>query len=538
MDQLEMKKLLTNQKLSAEAESKALLDLIHSNVQALPQLCKLLVNRKRRMHDELSEAKKKCATVEEILKKILSPPLHPAIVLRDGPQGGVDVLAAGRRQIVGKHPKLDTRPFEPGDEVFLNADQTAIVARGEHCCTGPVATVAESVDGKVVIRGPGDEEIAALCPPALAATLVPGDRVVYLRDFPCIIDRLPERTQSAFVLQDPPDVTFDDIGGLDELIGEVRRDLDLHLLHKERVAAYQLRLLSGMVLVGPPGVGKTLIAMAIANYLARVHPDARFMYVAPGSLRGQFYGQSEARIRELFEVARSAPGLVLAFFDELDTYGARGVGIGQELDGRVLGSLLSEIDGLGSARNVLCIGASNRLDLCDPALVREGRFGDRIYAVQRPRREATRQILEKYLRPELPYADVGGAPGTARDLIDGVSSYLHASEGGAGAVAQVTYTNGDKREIAAAEVLSGALLASAVERAKHVAAQRELEDNGGIRAEDLFAAVDEALAAETRKLSARLHARQVLDDPRADDIVHVEVPRERRIPRHRYMRAA
>jgi proteasome-associated ATPase len=538
MDQLEMKKLLANQKLSAEAESKALLNLIQGNVQSLPQIAKLLVNRKRRMQDELAEAQKKSAAVEEMLKKILSPPLHPAIVLRDGPQGGVDVLAAGRRQIVGKHPKLGTRPFEAGDEVFLNADQTAIVARGEHCCTGPIATVSESSGGKVVIHGPADEEIAALCPPSLAATLAPGDRVVYLRDFPIIIDRLPVRTQSEFVLQEPPDVTFEDIGGLDELIDEVRRDLDLHLLHKERVSAYQLKLLSGMVLVGSPGVGKTLIAMAIANYLARTHSDARFMYVSPGSLRGQFYGQSEGWIRRLFEAARSAPGLVVMFYDELDTYGGRGVGIGQEIDGRVLGALLSAIDGLGAARNVLCIGATNRLDLCDPALVREGRFGDRIYGVQRPRREATRQILAKYLKPELPYADVGGAPGTARDLIDGLSSYLHAHEGGAAAVAHVTYTNGDKREIAAADVLSGALLASAVERAKHVAARRDLEGDRGIRAEDLFAAVDQALAAEARKLSAKLHARQVLDDPRADDIVHVEVPRERRIPRHRYMRVA
>jgi proteasome-associated ATPase len=537
MDQLEMKKLLTNHKLSAEAESKALLNLIQGNVQSLPQISKLLVNRKRRMQEELAEAKKKCAAVEDILKKILEPPLHPAIVLRERPQGGVDVLAAGRRQIVGKHPKLGTRPFQPGDEVLLNADQTAIVARGEHCCTGPVATVAESADGKVVIRGPGDEEIAALCPPTLAATLAPGDRVVYLRDFPCIIERLPERTQSPFILQEAPDVSFDDIGGLDELIAEVRRDLDLHLLHKERVSAYQLRLLSGMVLVGSPGVGKSLIAMAIANYLARVHSDARFIYVAPGSLRAQYYGASEERIRELFDVARSAPGIVVMFMDELDTYGGRGVGIGQELDGRVLGALLSAIDGLGAARNVLCIGASNRLDLCDPALVREGRFGDRIYAVQRPRREATRQILSKYLKPELPYADLDGVPGSADDLIDGLSSYLHAHEGGAAALAHVTYTNGDKREVAAADVLSGALLQSAVERAKHVAAQRELEGDGGIRAEDLFAAVEDALAAEARKLSAPLHARQVLDDPRADDIVHVEVPCERRIPRHRYMRA-
>jgi proteasome-associated ATPase len=328
-------------------------------------------------------------------------------------------------------------------------------------------------------------------------------------------------------------------------VDEVRSDLELHLRHGDLVDKYDLTLLSGLTLVGAPGVGKTLFAKAMANFLAGLGLETRFMHVKPGALRGVYYGQAEARIRELFAVAKSAPGLVVIFFDELDSYGSRGGGIGQDIDGRVLGALLAEIDGLESAANILCIGATNRLDLCDTALVRNGRMGDRVYTIPRPGRQATREILARYLVEELSYRE-----GSAADFVEAATGYLHAAEDGAGSVATVTLRGGDSHEIRARHLLSGALLASAVERAKHSAAQRELEsvaaatemgDEGeehGLRFEDLFLALDHAIAAEAKKLSAPHVARQMLEIPRAEEIVRVELTVESRIVRHRYLRVA
>lgn len=529
-----IRKLLVGGNLSTEDENQALDALAKLDPGSLRELCTLLANQRRRLQKDLEKTSSKSAEAEALLEKLMTPPLHPARVLRTVLDGKVDVVADGRRVIVAMLPQLAPESLAPGDEVFLNADTTAVVARSdEQERMGLVGTVSETADGKVLVRGVGDEEMVAMATPDLAGSLRPGNRVIYLRDFPCIIGSLPERTQSRYILQHPPAVTFDDIGGLDDLIAQLRGDLDLHLIHRERVSKYRLKLLRGFVLVGPPGVGKTLIAAATANYLHGLGVETCFLDVKPGSLRGSYYGQTEARIRELFAVAKASPGLVVMFFDELDHFGSRGVGLGQEIDDRVLGALLSEMNGLGSADNVLCIGATNRLDRCDPALVRDGRMGDQIYRIPRPRREATRQILERYLQPDLPYANGG-----AGELIDSAASYLHAPEGGVGTIATATLQSGEQVEIHGSHVLSGALLASAAERAKRLAAQRHLEGSDGITTGDVLSALDEAIGAEADKISVPHVARQLLQIPGADEIALVALAPERRRPRHRFLRAA
>jgi proteasome-associated ATPase len=344
------------------------------------------------------------------------------------------------------------------------------------------------------------------------------------------------------VLETPMPTRFDQIGGHEEVLAEIKRDLDLSLIHREEVADYQLKPLRGVTFVGAPGVGKTMIAGAISHYVSEARPDTKFLHVKPGALRGCYYGESERRIRELFALIRSAPGFVIAFFEELDSYGARGEGIGQDIDGRVLGALLAELDGLESVDNLMCIGATNRIDLCDPAMVRQQRFGDRIYELSRPVREATRRILEIYLTPELPLAN--GHDGEDRErvcagLIDALTSYLHAPRGGAGILATATLANSDQHEVTASEVLSGALLASAVEKAKRVAAMRRIvESDGAIVLEDLIDALDEALVAEVTKLRSPHAARRMLGFAHADEIVRMEIPRGSRMPRQRTVRAA
>ena len=229
----------------------------------------------------------------------------------------------------------------------------------------------------------------------------------------------------------------------------------------------------------------------------------------------------------------------MIFFDELDTFGSRGVGIGQDIDGRVLGALLSEIDGLEETKQIVCIGATNRLDLCDAALLRSGRLGDRIYEIPRPGRQATHEILSCYLTSALPYAQT-----SAPEVIDAVTSYLHTRQAGAGKIATITFRSGAQYEVRAPDLLSGAQLSGAVERAKHAAAYRAVEAGAGaeqaagIRLEDVLEAIDDALTAEAQKIKEPHFARQVLQVPNAQEIIRVDLAESRRVRVHRYLRAA
>jgi proteasome-associated ATPase len=506
---------------------------------SLVHVCKLMANQKRQLRDELKTAREKHAEIEAALRELRAPPLHPATVLGLYPDGRVEVAIAGRRQVVVTVPEIPASSLRTGAEVLLNAEFTTVVGLNESGTRiGVVGTVSELIEGVPLVCGVNDEEVLAMCDPELAASLKVGDRVLYTRGVPCTIERLPERTDSPYLLEEPPQIDFESIGGNEDVIADIRQYLDVALLYKEQVAAYRLGQLPGILLVGPPGVGKSMIAGATASYLVRCGVDARFLYVRPGALRSMWYGQSEARIHELFAVAKAWPGLVVIFFDEIDTFGARGMGIGQEIDGRVQNALFSEISGLDSAENIICLGATNRPDLCDQALRRQLRFGDRVYRIPRPGREATQQIFSKYLTDDLPYASNEGEGGGAALLIEAAVSYLHAPAGGAGALATVTFDDGAQREVVAGDVLNGALIASTVGRAKHTAAYRHLEGGSGITVEDVLGALDEALTSEAHKLDAVHVARETLDFPGAERIVRVEVARSRRVRRHRYVRAA
>lgn len=528
--------------LEAQAFNKALGD-----PKALQLLSRQLMHGRRKLRAELGQAKvavkraeKLQANAEERLEGLLLPPLQPAIVLRCCADGRLDVAARGGRQIVAMHPELSSAGLRIGDEVWLDPDSGVAVSRAEGGpALGRVANVAEVLSDRVIVRTETDEEQLMLCEPELAGTLESGDRVLIAGGVPCVLERLPGERASAHLLREPPAVRFEDIGGLDELIEEVRGELELHLFHPERVAAYQMKLMRGMTLVGPPGVGKTLFASAVARFLADAAPDTLFLNVKPGSLRGSLYGQTEARIRELFAAARRAPGKVVIFFDELDSFGARGSQIGHDLDDRVIGTLLAEIDGIEDSDGIFIIGATNRLDLIDDALIRHGRLGDRIVDIPRPGREATRAILSGLLSDALPWHGAeAGAAEIAERATAAATSFLHAPEGGAGPILLLTFADGAEQTVRARDLVSGALLASSVERAKKCAVARELEGGVGLQCEDVVDALDQALGAEARKLSDLRVARRALQIPRAGEITRVELPVERQVGALTRLRAA
>jgi proteasome-associated ATPase len=463
MTSAKLRKMLSDGELPPGDEKQVLELLASTEPESLLLMCQVFVNQRHLARQQLEKANKACTKAEAALEKLRQPPWIPATVVAVGEGGRLDVFGANRRQIVTALPEVQTDALRCGDEVYLDHELSLVVGRGQASLrSGLVGTVSEVADGRVLMRGPGDEEMTAFCDPERLESLEPGDRVLYTREVPCVIERLPERRQSRHVLETPMPTRFDQIGGHEELLAEIKRDLDLSLIHREEVADYHLKPLRGITFVGAPGVGKTMIAGAISHYVSEARPDTKFLHIKPGALRGCYYGESERSIRELFALIKSAPAI----------------------DGRVLGALLAEIDGLESADNLMCIGATNRIDLCDPALVRQQRFGDRIYELPRPGREATRRILEIYLTPDLPVANgANGANGegghdgedgerVCAGLIDALTSYLHAPRGSSGNLATATLANSDQHEVTASEVLSGALLASAVEKAKRVAAMR------------------------------------------------------------------
>lgn len=539
----EVMELLTGAPAEPKAEEAAFEKIAIDDKGALHKLSRHLMEERRQLRRELAQAKVAAAKAKNQrekamarLEEVLQPPLHPGIVLRACEGGRLDVSVRGGRQIVAVHPNLASTPLRPGDEVYLDPETGVAVSRGDDDAprVGRVATVAEHSEGRAVVRGEGDEDRLVICDTDVIGEIEVGDRVLISGEVPCVLERLPPRRQSSHLLQTPPEVSFEDVGGLDDLIEDLRQELDLHLFHPELVKSYALPLMRGMTLVGPPGVGKTLVARALARFLADAAPDTRFMNVPPGSLRGSYYGQTEERILELFRVARAEPGIVVIFFDELDSFGARGGSPGHEIDDRVMGTLLAELDGLEQTDGILVIGATNRLELIDDAIVRQGRFGDRIVDIPRPNRAATRAILERLLEPGLPWAE-DASPSAA---VAAATSFLHAPEGAAGAVVRITFSDGTKQDVRARDVVSGALLAGSVREAKKVAATRQLNEGAGLSEADVIDALDQSLCAEARKLSAVVVARRSLSLPRASEIVGVELPTERSVGAVARLRAA
>lgn len=538
----ELMKLIHGEGMEPDLEETAFEKIVTQKPRMLPQLCRHLFSERRQIRGELAKAtvaaekaKAQGAKAKAALKAISQPPLYPGILLRTCEGGKLDVAVRGGRQIVAVHPDLANAPLRSGDEVWLDP-QTGVVV--SHVTAGPrlgrIATVAERIGERVVVRGEGDEDRVVLCDPVLAGQIKVGDRVLISGEVPCVLECLPARRESSHLLESVPQTSFDDVGGLDTLVEELKQELELHLFHQDLVRSFEMPLMRGMTFVGPPGVGKTMLARALARFLADAAPDTRFMNVAPGSLRGPYYGQTEERIQELFRVARAQPGIVVMFFDELDSFGARGTSLGHEIDDRVMGTLLTAIDGLEESDGIFVIGATNRLDLIDDGILRQGRFGDRIVDIPRPNRAATRAILGRLLGPGLPWAE-DADPDAA---VAAAASFLYAPQGGAGAIVRVTFADGAKQEVRARDVVSGALLASSVREAKKAAAIRQLHDGPGLCEADVVEALDQSLVAEARKLSAVAVARRSLSLPRAHEIVSVEVPAERRVGTRAQLRAA
>ncbi len=455
----------------------------------------------------LREARSQIATLKSELEKLSNPPNSFGIFM--GSQDGktADVMVAGRKFKVSVAPDIDVARLVVGQEVLLNEAMNLVGVRGFEP-SGEVVTVKEVIDeSRVLVLGNADEErVVSLAGYMSAERLRAGDLVRVDQRTGLVLERLKKPEVEELVLEEIPDVTYEDIGGLDAQIEAIQDAVELPFLYPELFKRYNLPAPKGVLLYGPPGCGKTLIAKAVANSLARKvaertgRKDARsyFLNVKGPELLNKYVGETERQIRLIFQRARekSSEGVpVIVFFDEMDSlFRTRGSGISSDVENTIVPQLLSEIDGVEALKNVVVVGASNREDLIDPAILRPGRLDVKI-KIERPNEAAAKDILGKYLDESVPIhpkeleQEGGDVAAAIAHMIDVTVEEMYA-ESEENRFLEVTYANGDKETLYFKDFASGAMIENIVRRAKKEAIKREIETGeGGLVTDDLLRAI-------------------------------------------------
>jgi proteasome-associated ATPase len=456
----------------------------------------------------LQQARERIESLREEVEKLTQPPAAYGVYLGRNDDGTADVVTSGRKMRVAVHPEIDLEALDPGQEVVLNESFAVVTVRSTDV-VGDVATVKEVLDdgARVILLGRADEErVAQVAGNLRTPPLRVGDSVLVDSRSQMVLERLPRPEVSELALEEVPDITYQDIGGLDRQIEEIQDAVELPFLYRELFQDYRLPAPKGILLYGPPGCGKTLIAKAVANSLAKKVEQlsgrsvrSYFLNVKGPELLNKYVGETERQIRLIFQRARekAEEGVpVIVFFDEMDSlFRTRGSGISSDMESTVVPQLLAEIDGVEALRNVIVIGASNREDLIDPAILRPGRLDVKI-KIERPNEEAAREIFARYLTPDLPIAarEVEELGGGDRDkavavMIERTVERMYATTD-ENRFLEVTYQNGEKEILYFKDFASGAMIENIVRRAKKLAIKREIAGGPrGVGLEDLLASI-------------------------------------------------
>ena len=448
-----------------------------------------LAAQNERLNTMLREARSRLVTLKGELEALASPPLSRGVVVEvpDADPPLADVVVSGRRLRVGVSVEMaGAEPLVPGEGVLVN-DAMVVVGRVPGERSGSLSVVVEHLpdQGACIVRS-GDAEQRLLLAASLGdVELAPGDSVLVDSAAGLVLDVVARVKVSELVLEDVPDVSYDDIGGLGRQIEQIRDAVELPFLHRDRYRRYQLTAPKGILLYGPPGCGKTMIAKAVANSLGS--EGSYFLNIKGPELLNKFVGETERQIRLIFARARELAGEgkpVIVFFDEMDSlFRTRGSGISSDIENTIVAQLLSEIDGVEGLDNVIIIGASNREDMIDPAILRPGRLDQKI-KLDRPDADGARQILGKYLTVRTPLSACAmDAAGDSReqavtDLIEVVVDDVFAASD-QNRFLEVTYASGAKDVLYFADFVSGAMLRNVVDRAKKLAIKDELAGGGG-----------------------------------------------------------
>jgi len=456
----------------------------------------------------LQEAKAQIESLRLEIEKLTAPPSSYALFCSLNPDDTANVYLSGRKMRVSVHSSILGKDLKKGQEVILNEALNIIEVRGFDP-QGQVVRLKDTVDDRrALVQLHHDEErVVELGEPLLNEHLSVGDHLLFDARSGYVIEKLPKAEMEELVIEEVPNVGYGDVGGLDKELEQVTDAVELPFLYPQLFAEHKLTPPKGVLLYGPPGCGKTLIAKAVANSIAKKlgHLSGKevrsyFLHVKGPELLNKYVGESERQIREVFAKARdkAAKGNpVIVFFDEMDAlFRTRGSGISSDMESTIVPQFLAEIDGVESLHNVIVIGASNRQDLIDPAVLRPGRLDVKI-KIPRPEKQGAKDIFGKYLTPDLPYAKEeldrhGGDPSVmVAHLIEITAEAMYAVTE-ENRFLEVTYANGEKEMLHFKDFSSGALIEGIVSRAKKMAVKRTIgTGERGIREEDLIRAMRE-----------------------------------------------
>jgi proteasome-associated ATPase len=466
------------------------------------------LGQKEKLARALAETREQLAALKEEVEKLTAPPATYGVYLSPNEDGTVNVLAQGRKAKVNTHSSIVVAALKAGQEVVLNEALHVIDVAGYEI-QGEVVIVKERLgeDRALVTVRADDDKVGVIADPLRAVPLKVGDHVLMDGKSGYLLEKLPKSDVEDLSLEEVPDIAYADIGGLGPQIEAIKDAVELPYLYADYYREHQLAPPKGVLLYGPPGCGKTMIAKAVAANLAEQISLKRgekikgfFLNVKGPELLNKYVGETERKIREIFVKAREKANEdvpVVIFFDEMDAlFRTRGTGISSDMESTIVPQLLAEIDGVEGLKNVIVIGASNRQDLIDPAILRPGRLDVKI-KIERPDQAAAGDIFAKYLTAELPIAaaELEAAGGVAAAAVTQmIATVVEAmfSITDANRLLEVTYANGENEMLYFKDFASGAMIESIVRRAKKLALKRYIERaEKGLTADDLIAAVRE-----------------------------------------------
>jgi len=547
--------MMTGESAPSPRQKKQILEGLTDKVK--DALVLSTVERMGQMRQGLEKASENQNELKELLEQLTAPPWHQATFLRsEGTSFGQRAVVrqgGGDPLVVTAGDGVDLSELATGDLVYLSHERNAIVGKGD--CRAPRCGETSKFlrkleeGGRLVLQSRDEEVIVEAASSLRNTTLRANDLIQWDSRTYMAYARIDRSSQDGLFLSEIPQETFEDVGGLAVQTNEIKHAVELHAKYPGVVDRYRKKPIKSCLLTGVPGVGKTLVARALSNWLKELRQSAISLFIAikPGQLLSEWFGRSESNYRDVFATARRAseehPGVpVTLFFDEVDSTGvARGTVRGMDVVSRVSNAFMSELDGLEERGNIFVVAATNRADTLDPALLRPGRLGDKIMEIPRPNMSAARDIFAKHLQADIPYVDGNGEkdPAAIREaIIDAAVSRIYSPNGN-GKLATLKFRDMKRsRTVSPADMVSGAVIAQIATVAKDRACLREVSNGrlSGVCLADIVEAIDQEFRSAVRAITPENCHLHVRDLPRDTDVMDVEFP-ERRIdgPSIRYL---